>query len=125
MKYFLSIDQSTSATKAVLFSDKADVVDKLSKEHRQFYPKPGWVEHDPEEIFRNTIEIIKGIINRNPEKTITALSLTNQRETVVVWDRNTGKPVYNAIVWQCNRGAPRCKKLIEEGWGDFVRKKRV
>jgi glycerol kinase len=123
MKYFLSIDQSTSATKAVLFSDKADVVDKLSKEHRQFYPKPGWVEHDPEEICRNTIEIIKGIINRNPGKNITALSLTNQRETVVVWDRNTGKPVYNAIVWQCNRGAPRCKKLIEEGWGDFVRKK--
>jgi glycerol kinase len=123
MKYFLSIDQSTSATKAVLFSDKAEVVDKLSKEHRQFYPKPGWVEHDPEEIFRNTIEIIKGIINRNPGKTFAALSLTNQRETVVVWDRNTGKPVYNAIVWQCNRGAPRCKKLIEEGWGDFVRKK--
>jgi len=122
-RYILSIDQSTSASKAVLFSDKAEVVDKLSKEHNQFYPRPGWVEHNPEEIFQNTLEIIEGIINRNPGKTVTALSLTNQRETVVVWDRNTGKPVYNAVVWQCNRGAPRCKKLIEEGWGEVVRKK--
>ncbi|MFO7622663.1 MAG: glycerol kinase GlpK [Bacteroidales bacterium] len=122
-RYILSIDQSTSATKAVLFSDKAEAVDKLSKEHSQFYPKPGWVEHNPEEIFQNTIEIIKEIINRNPGKTIIALSLTNQRETVVVWDRNTGKPVYNAVVWQCNRGASRCKKLIEEGWKEVVRKK--
>lgn len=122
-RYILSIDQSTSATKAVLFSDKAEAVDKLSKEHSQFYPKPGWVEHNPVEIFQNTIEIIKEIINRNPAKTITVLSLTNQRETVVVWDRNTGKPVYNAVVWQCNRGAQRCKKLIEEGWEEIVREK--
>jgi len=122
-KHILSIDQSTSATKAVLFNDKAQIVDKSSKEHGQFYPEPGWVEHDPEEIFLNTIKIIKEIVNRNPGKTIAAVSITNQRETVVVWDITTGKPVYNAVVWQCNRGAQRCKKLTGDGWGETVRKK--
>ncbi len=122
-RYILTIDQSTSATKAVLFSEKAEAADKLSREHGQFYPKPGWVEHNPEEIFRNTIEIIREIVKRNPGKAIVALAITNQRETIVVWDRITGKPVYNAVVWQCNRGAPRCKKLKDEGWEKVIRKK--
>ena len=123
MQYILSIDQSTSATKAVLFDSKSQIAAKASKEHGQFYPKPGWVEHDPEEIFNNTVDIIKELSSSNPEKNIVALAITNQRETVVVWDSTTGKPVYNAVVWQCNRGADRCKQLVEKGWNKVVRQK--
>lgn len=123
MKYILSIDQSTSATKAVLFDNRAKVVERLSKEHTQIYPKPGWVEHDPEEIMANTLGIIGEMVRARPGSDIKALAITNQRETVVVWDRMTGKPVYNAIVWQCNRGADYCKKLREEGWEVKVRSK--
>lgn len=123
MQYILSIDQSTSATKAVLFDSKSQIAAKASKEHGQFYPKPGWVEHDPEEIFNNTVAIIKELSFSNPEKKIVALAITNQRETVVVWDSTTGKPVYNAVVWQCNRGADRCKQLVEKGWNKVVRQK--
>ena len=123
MQYILSIDQSTSATKAVLFDSKSQITAKASKEHGQFYPKPGWVEHDPEEIFNNTVDIIKELSSSNPEKKIVALAITNQRETVVVWDSTTGKPVYNAVVWQCNRGADRCKQLVEKGWNKVVRQK--
>ncbi len=123
MQYILSIDQSTSATKAVLFDSKSQIAAKASKEHGQFYPKPGWVEHDPEEIFNNTVDIIKELSSSNPEKKIVALAITNQRETVVVWDSTTGKPVYNAVVWQCNRGADRCKQLVEKGWNKVVRQK--
>jgi glycerol kinase len=121
--YILSIDQSTSATKAVLFNNKAQIIARASKEHGQFYPKPGWVEHDPEEILNNTIEIIRDISGSNPDKKISALAITNQRETVVVWDSITGKPVYNAVVWQCNRGSQRCKQLIDDGWNKIVRQK--
>ncbi len=123
MRYILSIDQSTSATKAVLFDSKSQIAAKASKEHGQFYPKPGWVEHDPEEIFNNTVATIKELSFSNPEKKIVALAITNQRETIVVWDSTTGKPVYNAVVWQCNRGADRCKQLIEKGWNKVVRQK--
>jgi glycerol kinase len=121
--HILAIDQSTSATKAVLFNDKARVVAKFSREHRQFYPKPGWVEHDPAEIIENTFGLIKEIVSANPDADIKALALTNQRETVVVWDAESGKPVYNAIVWQCNRGAERCKKLMDDGWERRIQEK--
>ncbi len=123
MQYILSIDQSTSATKAVLFNSRAQITASVSKEHLQYYPKPGWVEHDPEEIFTNTIGVINEISRSNPDKRISALAITNQRETVVVWDSLTGKPVYNAIVWQCNRGAERCKHLVDNGWNKIVRQK--
>jgi glycerol kinase len=122
-KYILSIDQSTSATKAVLFDTQARIVARADREHEQFYPTPGWVEHDPVEIFENTLAVIRVIIETQPSATIEALAITNQRETVVVWDATTGKPVYNAIVWQCNRGAARCKQLKDDGWEEAVREK--
>ncbi len=122
-KHILSIDQSTSATKAILFDSKAQVVARMSKEHKQFYPRPGWVEHDPDEILTNTFRIINEICNSNKIINIESLAITNQRETVVVWDITTGKPVYNAIVWQCNRGADRCRRLMEDGWGKAIQDK--
>jgi glycerol kinase len=99
----LSIDQSTSATKAILFNRELLVVGRMSREHAQIYPRPGWVEHDAEEIMNNTFEVIKDIVKAYAGSFIEALAITNQRETVVVWDKKTGRPVYNAIVWQCNR----------------------
>ncbi|TVR71883.1 MAG: glycerol kinase [Marinilabiliales bacterium] len=119
----LAIDQSTSATKAVLFDRGASVVARLSKEHAQIYPQPGWVEHDAEEIMANTLEVIGGITSGQPDAGIVAIAITNQRETAVVWDGKTGKPLYNAIVWQCNRGAERCDRLRQDGWEERIREK--
>lgn len=125
MKYTLAIDQSTSATKVILFNEEAALIDRVSVEHRQYYPQPGWVEHDPEEILRNTthaIELLLAKSNVRPSE-IASLAITNQRETVVVWDKRTGKPVYNAIVWQCNRGSKLCEQLIADGHEPDVRNK--
>lgn len=117
MKYTLAIDQSTSATKAMLFDEKAALVARVSVDHKQYYPKPGWVEHDPEEILRNTYKSIELVLEKGAASPsdISSVAITNQRETVVVWDKRTGKPVYNAVVWQCNRGAEICEDLISRG----------
>ena len=125
MSLLLAIDQSTSATKAVLFDARGKVLDKASKSHRQIYPQPGWVEHDAEEIWKNVLAVIREIVTRNPKKIsqLAGLSLSNQRETVVVFDRATGKPLHNAIVWQCRRGAPICEKLRARGHENFIRQK--
>ena len=125
MNYILAIDQSTSATQAVIFDARGKVLDKSSKTHRQIYPQPGWVEHDVEEIWKNVLAVIGEIITRNPKKIarLAGLSLSNQRETVVVFDRQTGKPLHNAIVWQCRRGAEICRKLEAQGHKHFVRQK--
>src|SRR5262245_1338040 len=103
MAAIVAIDQSTSATKAILFDDHGRVIDKASREHRQLYPQPGWVEHDPEEIWQNVLEVVAQVAGRNGDTlaTAAALSITNQRETIVVFDRETGRPLHNAIVWQC------------------------
>ena len=125
MKYILGIDQSTSATKAILFDEDSRLVDRVSVEHKQFYPLPGWVEHDPEEILQNTYEAIKLLLDKskiNPSD-VSSVAITNQRETVVVWNKRTGKPVYNAIVWQCNRGAEICEDLISRGYENFIMEK--
>jgi glycerol kinase len=125
MSFILAIDQSTSATKAILFDAHGKILDKASRAHRQIYPQPGWVEHDAEEIWQNVLAVIAEITKRNP-KTISklvGLSLTNQRETVLVFDRKTGKPLHNAIVWQDRRGDAICKKLRQQGRENFVRSK--
>ena len=125
MSLILAIDQSTSATKAVIFDARGKVLDKASKTHRQIYPQPGWVEHDAEEIWKNVLAAVREIAKRNP-KTISklaGLSIANQRETVVVFDRVTGKPLHNAIVWQCRRGAEICRKQHAQGHENFVRQK--
>jgi glycerol kinase len=123
--YILSIDQSTSATKAVLFDQDSRFVARSSAEHRQYYPKPGWVEHDPEEIFENTLKVISEVIKLSgiDQSDIKCLSISNQRETIVVWDKTTGKPVCNAVVWQCLRGESKCNELKAKGYEKLVREK--
>ncbi len=125
MSLILAIDQSTSATKAVLFDARGKVLDKASKAHRQIYPRPGWVEHDAEEIWKNVLAVIREIAKRNRAKIsqLAGLSIANQRETVVVFDRKTGKPLHNAIVWQCRRGTTICEKLKQSGRGEMIRHK--
>lgn len=124
MNYIISIDQSTSATKAVVFDEKCHLVCRKNVPHRQYYPKPGWVEHDAEEIYRNTVEAIREVVEATRgEGASYSLAITNQRETVVVWNRRTGKPVYNAVVWQCQRGEEICNSLKERGYTDFIRER--
>ena len=119
---FLAIDQSTSATKALLFTPDGKLLDQESLSHRQIYPRAGWVEHDPEEIFKNTIEAVAKLLKRYlaEQDHLVAISITNQRETFVLFDRVTGKPLYNAIVWQCRRGDEICQRLVETGKEEIV-----
>ncbi|MFA5658335.1 MAG: glycerol kinase GlpK [Oscillospiraceae bacterium] len=124
-RYILSIDQGTSGTKALLFDDKGRFVSRHSEVHSQFYPNPGWVEHDAEEIFEKTVSAIDSLIEKSgvlPSE-IAACAITNQRETVVVWDKQTGKPVCNAIVWQCSRASEICDKIEAEGYADIIKEK--
>ena len=119
----LALDQSTSATKAILFDAAGKILDKASRPHRQIYPQPGWVEHDAEEIWRNVLAVIREIAKRNREKlsSLAGLSITNQRETVLIFDRQTGKPLHHALVWQDRRGDAICVKLVKQGCEKSVR----
>lgn len=110
---FLALDQSTSATKALLFDGAGRTLDRESREHRQLYPQPGWVEHDAGEIWRNTLAAAAALLQRQAARAreIAALSITNQRETIAIFDRVTGEPLAPAIVWQCRRGQPLCQAL--------------
>ncbi|MDR2805531.1 MAG: glycerol kinase GlpK [Dysgonamonadaceae bacterium] len=125
MKYTIAIDQSTSATKAMLFAAGAQLAHRTSVEHRQYYPQPGWVEHNPEEIVQNTFLAVRQLVEQSgvDVSEIESLALTNQRETVVAWNKTTGKSVYNAVVWQCNRGAAYCEQLIAQGKTALIRER--
>jgi glycerol kinase len=125
MKYILAIDQSTSATKAVLFDSAGRAVDKSSRDHRQIYPQPGWVEHDAEEIWQNVLAVVGEIAVRQSDKLgdVAGLAITNQRETFVVFDRRTGRPLANAIVWQCRRGELICQQYRDAGHEESIRGK--
>jgi glycerol kinase len=125
MSYILALDQSTSATKAILFDETGSPLDREVREHQQLYPEPGWVEHDAEEIWQNALEVLHGLLQRHPDKTddLHCLSLTNQRETIVVFEKTSGTPQHNAIVWQCRRGDPICQELITAGHEEEVRRK--
>jgi glycerol kinase len=125
MSLILAIDQSTSATKAILFDKRGKVLDKASRSHRQIYPQPGWVEHDAEEIWRNVLAVIREITRRNRAKIsrLAGFSITNQRETVLVFDRKTGRPLHHALVWQDRRGDSICARLVKQGHERFVRAK--
>jgi glycerol kinase len=122
MSLILAIDQSTSATKAVLFDAQGTVLDRASCNHQQIYPQPGWVEHDAEEIWNNVLKVIREIAGRQSANLprLACISITNQRETVLVFDRATGKPLHNAIVWQCRRGDPICQQLRNQGNENLV-----
>lgn len=123
MNYIIAIDQSTSATKAMLFNEQCEMLQRVNVEHHQYYPKAGWVEHDAEEIYNNMLLAVKELMRGCDMQANYSLAITNQRETVVVWDKNTGKPVYNAVVWQCMRGAEICNKLKAEGYSKMVMEK--
>jgi len=124
-KYILTIDQSTSATKAILFDNNGNIINRCNVSHKQYYPKPGWVEHDGEEIYLNTLKAVQTLLNEtrvNAEE-ISVITISNQRETAIIWDKKTGKPVYNAIVWQCQRALDICNELKEKGYSDVVHEK--
>ena len=124
MRYIIAIDQSTSATKAVLFDEQCRLVCRKNVPHRQYYPQAGWVEHDAEEIYRNAVEAIREVVKATQGDGVSySLAITNQRETVVVWNRHTGRPVYNAVVWQCQRGAAICDDLKRRGYTDFIQER--
>lgn len=122
MPLYLALDQSTSATKALLFDAAGECLDREAREHQQHYPQPGWVEHDADEIWRNTKAILGNLLRRQGARRdeIVSLSLTNQRETIVAFDRQTGTPLGRAIVWQCRRGAERCAQEESAGRGAFI-----
>lgn len=124
-KYILSIDQSTSATKVMLFDVCANLVHRLSYPHQQYYPAEGFVEHNPMEILENTVTGMDEILRiKGIEATdLAVVSITNQRETSLIWDKTTGKPIANAAVWQCQRGKDFCKSLNEQGYGKKIREK--
>ncbi|MBE6786973.1 MAG: glycerol kinase GlpK, partial [Ruminococcaceae bacterium] len=123
-KYILSLDEGTTSARAILFDKNANVVSLAQHEFTQIYPKPSWVEHNPQEIYSAQYTALTECItkaNINP-KDIAAVGITNQRETAIVWDKTTGEPVYNAIVWQCRRTADICEKLKAQGLEDYISK---
>jgi len=125
MKYIAAIDQGTTSTRCMIFDHSGNVIAIDQKEHRQIYPQPGWVEHDPLEIWTRTLEVVSGVLHvaALTAQDIAAVGITNQRETTLVWDKHTGKPVYNAIVWQDTRTDRICKELAKEGGQDCFRDK--
>ncbi len=123
-KYILSLDQGTTSSRAILFDKSGRVVASAQKEFNQIYPHPGWVEHDPMEIWGTQSGVLREVIERmkiNPLE-IAAIGIANQRETTVVWNKNTGIPIYNAIVWQCRRTSDICNDLIEKKLQTYIRK---
>ena len=122
-KYIIALDQGTTSSRAILFDRDQRIVKVAQKEFTQLYPKAGWVEHDPMEIYSSQYAVLMealALSDISPEE-IAAIGITNQRETTIVWDKQTGRPIYNAIVWQCRRTADLCQQLEEEGWGDYIR----
>ena len=123
-KYILSLDQGTTSSRAILFDKEMNIAAVEQKEFTQIYPNEGWVEHDPMEIFSTQYGVITDLINRvNLDlKDIAAIGITNQRETTILWDKNTGQPIYNAIVWQCRRTSSIVDSLKNDNLGDYIKK---
>jgi len=123
--YILVIDQGTTGSAALLFDEEGQVVSSADSEITQIYPQPGWVEHDPKEIFRTSLAVAQEALQKAgvSASKVKGMGITNQRETTVVWDRSTGEPVSNAIVWQCRRTAPMCEALKQRGLSGLIREK--
>ena len=121
MSYVVAIDEGTTGVRAAAVDETGKLVDSAYREFRQIYPQPGWVEHDPEELWQATLAVLRQVV-KNPAD-VAAIGITNQRETVVIWDQKTGRPVYNAIVWQCRRTANACERLKARGLAPLIRKK--
>ncbi|MGN0365811.1 MAG: glycerol kinase GlpK [Suilimivivens sp.] len=124
-KYIMALDQGTTSSRCILFNKKGEIQSMAQKEFSQIYPKPGWVEHNPMEIWSSQLAVTTeamAMVGASP-KDIVGIGITNQRETTIVWDKVTGEPVYNAIVWQCRRTAEKVDELVAEGYGDMIREK--
>jgi len=123
--HILAIDQGTTSSRAIIFDDKANRVGQSQQEFAQHFPQDGWVEHDPEEIWQTTLEVCKGAIDgaNITAKAVNAVGITNQRETTIIWDRKTGKPIHNAIVWQDRRTADFCRTLSQQGSEPLIQSK--
>ena len=122
-RYVLALDQGTTSSRAIIFDKEQNIYGVAQKEFNQIYPKEGWVEHDPMEIWASQYGVLQEVLaktNISPEQ-IAAIGITNQRETAIVWDKQTGEPVYNAIVWQCRRTADICEKLKSDGFDKYIK----
>ena len=125
MDYLLALDQGTSSSRSIVFHRDGTVMAMAQREFRQIYPQPGWVEHDPLEIWQSQLATAREVLDHAGLRAsdIKAIGITNQRETTVVWHRKTGKPVYNAIVWQDRRAEPTCVDLRARGLSDSIQQK--
>ena len=123
-RYILALDQGTTSSRAILFDEEQNMVGVAQKEFPQLYPQEGWVEHDPMEIWSSQYAVMMEVIAKTgvSPADIAAIGITNQRETTILWERATGRPIANAIVWQCRRTAPLVDRLLEEGLGEHIRK---
>lgn len=124
-KYIMALDQGTTSSRCILFNKKGEILSMAQKEFGQIYPRPGWVEHNPMEIWSSQLAVTMeamAMVGADPSD-IAGIGITNQRETTIVWDKATGEPVYNAIVWQCRRTAEKIDELVEAGYGDMIREK--
>ncbi len=124
-QFIIALDQGTTSSRAVLFNHEAELLDVSQEEFTQHFPKPGWVEHDANEIWQSQFGVLQKLVAKNQLTPIhiAAIGITNQRETTVVWDKNTGEPVYNAIVWQDRRTAARCDEIAAAGWKNKIQEK--
>ena len=125
MKYIMALDQGTTSSRAIIFNRKGQIISQAQQEFTQIYPQPGWVEHDADEIFETQLKVAKDALKLAglTAAEIMGIGITNQRETAVIWDKTTGKPIHNAIVWQCRRTAPHCDQLREEGFDKTIKAK--
>ncbi|MDU4935490.1 MAG: glycerol kinase GlpK [Peptostreptococcaceae bacterium] len=124
-KYIMALDQGTTSSRAILFDKEGNIIATSQKEFTQIYPKPGWVEHNAMEIWGSQSGVMREVLETNsisPDE-IAAIGITNQRETTIVWDKNTGKPIYNAIVWQCRRTSEICDEIEANGYKDMIKDK--
>ena len=128
-KFVMALDQGTTSSRAIIFNKAGEIVSKSQNEFTQYYPQNGWVEHDPNEILFSVIQAMIGCMRPAgteeavDPKAIAGIGITNQRETTIVWDKDTGKPIYNAIVWQCRRTAEYCEELKKDGLSDYIKDK--
>ena len=124
-QYILALDQGTTSSRAILFDYEGQILAVQQEEFPQIYPQPGWVEHNPEDIWNTQLRVAQAVVKRAglPPSDIAAIGITNQRETTMIWDRATGKPIFNAIVWQCRRTAPICEQLKADGFDRTIAQK--
>ena len=124
-KYVVGIDQSTQGTKALLFDQNGDLIKRTDKAHEQIINEKGWVSHNPEEIYRNVLEVVRRLIEESgiDKDAVAGIAISNQRETTLAWNRLTGKSYGNAIVWQCSRSAEICDRIAAKGLAEEIRKR--